>query len=188
VTDEAATAAWLETLLHHGSARNDALLFCAAQRAAQADDPESLAEIARLAAALPGTAEWALETGAQGEAFLGAVAAGWPALAAPVAPADVKPAYPVAVGAVCGRAGIPRAPAVQAFLHALAAHLISAAVRLVPLGQSAAQRLTARIDALLPAAAARALPGELDALGAATLRLDLASMAHETQYTRLFRS
>lgn len=185
VTDEAATRDWLTTLLDHGSAWCDALLLCAAHRAA--DDAAQLADLADLAAALPGTAEWALETTAQGDAFRRAIAAGWPDLDPPL-PAALPLAYPVAVGALCGRAGVPLASAAPAFLQAVTAHLISAAVRLVPLGQSAAQRLAAAANRRIPTIAARAQGADLDQLGSATLRLDLASMAHETQYTRLFRS
>ena len=78
-------------------------------------------------------------------------------------------AYPVAVAVTAAGHGIAVEPALRAVLHAVAANLISAGVRLVPLGQSDGQRV-------------------LDDIGSATVRADLASLRHETQYTRLFRS
>ena len=75
-----------------------------------------------------------------------------------------------------------------AFLHAVAANLISAGVRLVPLGQTDGQRVLAALEPIIAAAAERALATLLDDVGSAAFRADLASVRHETQYTRLFRS
>jgi urease accessory protein len=83
---------------------------------------------------------------------------------------------------------VPLAPALHAFLHAMGANLISAAVRLVPLGQTDGQRVLAALEPAVVATAERALATTLDDVGTASFRGDLASMRHETQYTRLFRS
>ena len=64
----------------------------------------------------------------------------------------------------------------------------SAASRLVPLGQTDSQRVLVKLEAAVAATANRALNATLDDLGGATFRADLASLRHETQYTRLFRS
>ena len=56
------------------------------------------------------------------------------------------------------------------------------------LGQTDSQRLLAALEPVVAATGARALAATLDDLGSATFRADLASMRHETQYTRLFRS
>jgi urease accessory protein len=84
--------------------------------------------------------------------------------------------------------GIALAPALAAYLHSLAASLISAGVRLIPLGQTDGQRVLAALEPVIAAAAARALITRLDEVGSAAFRADLASLRHETQYTRLFRS
>ena len=75
-----------------------------------------------------------------------------------------------------------------AFLQAVTANLISAGLRLVPLGQSDGQRTRAALEGVIAAPARRALAASLDDIGSATVRADLASLRHETQYTRLFRS
>ena len=96
--------------------------------------------------------------------------------------------YPVAVGLVSSAHAIPLAPTLHAFFHALASNWISAGARLVPLGQTDSQRLLAALEPVVVATAKRARDAALDDLGSATFRADLASMRHETQYTRLFRS
>jgi len=83
---------------------------------------------------------------------------------------------------------VPLAPALHAFLHAATANLISAGVRLIPLGQTDGQRVLAALEPAIDATAARAIATALDDIGSASFRADIASMRHETQYTRLFRS
>jgi urease accessory protein len=97
-------------------------------------------------------------------------------------------ALPVAVGVACAGHDIPCEPALGAFLHALTANWISAGVRLIPLGQTDGQRILAALEGVVAATAQRALATPLDEVGSATFRADLATMRHETQYTRLFRS
>jgi urease accessory protein len=97
-------------------------------------------------------------------------------------------AYPVAVAVAAAGHGIVLEPALAAFLQALAANLVSAGVRLIPLGQTDGQRVLAALEGVIAATAERALVCPLDEIGSATFRADIAPMRHETQYTRLFRS
>ena len=83
---------------------------------------------------------------------------------------------------------IPLEDALTAFLHAVAANLVSAGVRLVPLGQTDGQRVLASLEPVIATTASRALVTALDDIGGAAFRADIASMRHERQYTRLFRS
>ena len=64
---------------------------------------------------------------------------------------------------------------------------MSAGVRLIPLGQTDGQRVLAALEPVVAATAQAALTTPLDEVGSAAFRADLASMRHETQYTRLFR-
>ncbi|RXF74302.1 urease accessory protein UreF [Hansschlegelia zhihuaiae] len=190
VSDEASLEAWLRDALALGFGRNDAILLQAAHRAAAAGDAAALAEVNDLALAFAPTKELHLETSQQGRSFLDAVRAAWPnervngvAMALPGAVA-----YPVAVGAAAAAHGIDARETAAAFLVAVAQALVSAAVRLAPIGQTAGARIVARLAPL-----ARSLPDEasalsIDDLANATFRLDLGSARHETQYTRLFRS
>jgi urease accessory protein len=70
----------------------------------------------------------------------------------------------------------------------LVSNWISAGSRLIPLGQTDNQRVLAALEPVVAATAARAITATTDDLGSATFRADLASLRHETQYTRLFRS
>ncbi len=67
-------------------------------------------------------------------------------------------------------------------------NLVSAALRAAPVGQAAGTRVVAALIPRLTMLAAEAEHADLDALGAATFRLDLGSFRHETQYSRIFRS
>ena len=131
-----------------------------------------------------------METTAQGRAFLETTRAAWPtpALDRLLAIWDGAIALPLAVGVACAGHGIALSPALQAYLHALAANLVSAGVRLIPLGQTDGQRVLAALEPVVAATAERALATALEDVGGAAFRADLASMRHETQHTRLFRS
>ena len=84
--------------------------------------------------------------------------------------------------------GIALAPALRAYLQAFAANLVSAGVRLIPLGQTDGQRVLAALEHVVAASAERASGTALDEVGGAAFRADIAGMRHEMQHTRLFRS
>lgn len=191
VTDEAKLLSWLADVLRHGAGRSDAILLAAGFRAAAAGKMDDLREVAELAYALQPSKERRLESGAQGRAFVQAIADTWGAptlvdLAAKLKPDSV--AYAVALGVAAADHRLPLAATVEAYLAAFAANLVSAAVRAVPLGQSAGQRVIRDLAPVTAEVAAEALAAGLDDIGGAALRAEIASMAHETQYTRLFRS
>lgn len=189
VTDALTLGSWIEDLLVHGAGRSDVIFLAEAWRALAAGDPGALESTAELAAAFAPSAERRLETMAQGTAFLAATLAAWPrpeleALAAH----GRQVAYPIAVGASAAVHGLPLVETAQAFAQAFAANIVSAGVRLIPLGQSDGLRVLARLEPLIPRVVAAALAASLDDVAGAAIAADIASMRHETQYTRLFRS
>ena len=190
VRNRADLASYIATVLQHGAGRVDAALLVAAHRAARGNRPRALDQVAELAAAWRGTAETALETMQQGTSFTSITATAWPdaRFAAFAARHGGKLAHPVAFGAVAGFQRIPLLASVTAWLAAFAANLVSAGVRVVPLGQTDGQLATAALHPVVEAAAQAALVAKLETLGTAAPWLDLLSMRHETQYTRLFRS
>ena len=190
IKDAQTLGRWLTVVIAEGGAYADAVFFVHAHRAAETSDDKALREVAELAAAFAPSRERHLETTAQGRAFIEATRAAWPcgALDRLAAAWDGAVAYPVAVGVAAAGHGIAAAPALNAYLHAVTANLISAGVRLIPLGQTDGQRLLAALEPAVAATAARALATPLDQVGSAAFRADIASMRHETQYTRLFRS
>jgi urease accessory protein len=190
ITDAATLATWLAAVMREGSGFCDAVFLVHAHRAAATGDDGALAAVAELAAAFAPTKERFLETTAQGRAFAETTRATWPCAALDRLAAlwSGPLAYPVAVGVAGAGHAIALEPALAAFLQALAANGVSAGVRLVPLGQTDGQRVLVGLEPVIAASARRALACPLDEIGSATFRADIASMRHETQYTRLFRS
>lgn len=190
ITDVASLQEWLSSMLTDGAGFCDGVLLCHSYRAAECSDAKMLAEIAELAAAFVPSKERQLETLSQGRAFLDIARAAWSCDALELIPParSMEVAYPVAVGVLAAGHGIPLNATLHAYLHAVTSNWISAGVRLVPLGQTDSQRALAALEPFVIAAAEKAERSTLDDLGSATFRADLASMRHETQYTRLFRS
>jgi urease accessory protein len=190
VRDRATLVAWIEDLVTGGSGRNDAILLAEAWAASQESDRTRLVAANALALALAASSERRLETAMQGRAFAAAIADAWPCqpiLRLRAHETDAI-AYPVAVGAAAAGHDLPLPSVLQAYLHAFVANLVSGGVRLIPLGQTDGQRALAALEPTVAATAARAVGASLDDLGGAAFSADIASMRHETQYTRLFRS
>jgi urease accessory protein len=180
---------WIGWIVRHGALYVDAVLLAHAYRAAEVGDNAKLDEVASLAAAMRGTAETALESLQQGASFFDTAGAVWPSkrAAAFLKRNRAKPALPVAVALACAGA-IPLPETLGACLHAAMANLVSAGVRLIPLGQTDGQRSIAALEGAVTETVARAQATALDDLATAAPMVDWTSMRHETQYTRLFRS
>jgi len=200
IGDAGSLRGWLAAMLTDGSGFCDGVFLAHAHRAVEASDDSALREVAELAAAFVPSRERQLETSTQGRAFIETARAAWNA-------PDLEQAlshcqgmlsqgmlsqgmlvYPIAVGVVASAHGIPLQPTLHAFMHAVVSNWISAGSRLIPLGQTDSQRVLAALEPVVAATAERAMCATLDDLGSATFRADLASLRHETQYTRLFRS
>ena len=193
VSDASSLDTWLRDIIEHGAGRNDAIFLRAAYEASVDDDETGLAEAADLAAAFQPTSELALETTAQGRAFLDTTSAAWP-----TAPLEKlrqvqqgRPApLPVVVGVVAAGHKVPLSASLHGYLHAFAVNLVSAGVRLIPLGQTDGQRIIAALEPVITRVAdmVRVYEKPLDHLYSNTFLNDWCSARHETQYTRLFRS
>ena len=191
IADEADTAAWIGGLLEHAFARLDLPLFGGLHRAFEGGDRAAAVALSARLVASRETAELRAADRHLGQALarlladLGVeAAAGW------VRRPERTHAALVALGCVHFRVDAPSGACALAF--GWAENLVGAALKLVPLGQTAGQRVLLGIGARIPGvcAAALALDPARDAgeIGAAATGLALASCAHETQATRLFRS
>lgn len=193
VDDVDSLTRWVGGIVSFGAGRIDAALFRSAFESIRGNDDARLAWTVDRADVHRGTSELALESTAQGRAFIQTLLQVWPD--ARLARWNVElersgrePVYAVALGVACGLADIPMRPALVAYLQAFAANLVSSAVRLVPLGQTDGQRCLAALEDTILSAVEAALRRAPDDLGSAAITVDLMSMRHETQYTRLFRS
>jgi urease accessory protein len=181
---------FIEAVLTRGGGWVDAVLFAHTWRAASLGE-EAVDEISELGAAFRGTAETALESLQQGSAFLQITRQAWPhpaieGFARRHAGRGV--AHAVVVGLTCSVHGIALQPALSSYLHAVAANLVSAGVRLIPLGQTHGQLAVAHLLPVVESVTQRAERVDLEDLGTAAPGLERCSALHETQYTRLFRS
>ncbi len=193
IHDGASLRTWIEGVLAFGAGRVDAALFRAAHEAESSRDDDRLARVVEKGEVLRGSSELALESIQQGRAFLQTINEIWPNMRLEIwqnslALTERAPAYCIAVGVAAALAGVPLRAGLNAYLNAFSANLVSASVRLVPLGQTDGQRVIAGVEGTVLDAVEEALVRDPDDFGAAALTVDWMSMQHETQYTRLFRS
>lgn len=189
VTNVEEAVDWIGDIVSRGNGFADAVFLREALNAVIAKDEKRLAHVSEYATAFCGTQELRLESEQQGAAFVDTVQAidrnpGLDLLAKSPAPYP----YAVALGAAAGGIGIAPAAAITAYLHALVGNLSSALVRIIPLGQTDGQRIITRLKPVVETSAATALETTIEEVSTATLMVDLSSMQHELQYTRLFRS
>jgi urease accessory protein len=190
VHDRESLREWLSALLELGSGWADAVLFAETHRAVEAKSLKRLATVAELAVALQPSRERRLEATMQGDAFVKAVETGWPNPGLALLRDAASPPYALAIAAGAASAGaeIERIEALTAFLTGFCQNLVSAAVRLAPIGQSDGLMAMAALENIIATTAKRANRATLRDVGGMALRSDTASMRHETQMTRLFRS
>jgi urease accessory protein len=193
INDRKSLVDWLDADLCCGSGRNEAIFFCQAWRCAVKLDRAKLFEIAELAAALRGTSEFVLESSQQAWACLSTLRHVWPDslldwLLEILLQHSIQPVLAIVLGVRSASGAIPVRLALPAFLQSYMANLVNAGVRLIPLGQTDGQLAVAELEQAILAASVEAESATIDDLGSAAFMVDLASMEHETQYTRLFRS
>lgn len=181
VPDDGALLTWIATQISIGSAWQDAVI--AGQALNIATDDAALGELSALAMALAIAAQRRMEISAQGQAFADAGST-WSGLEN--LPANL--AFPVALGAACGRSAIGTAPMAAAFLHAFAVNQCQAAIRLSVTGQTGTARCMAALEPLIARTAAKVENAGADALGTSAFLADIAAMNHEALQPRLFRS
>jgi urease accessory protein len=193
VYDRKSLVDWLEADLRYGSGWNEAIFFSEAWRRAVEANQAKLLEVAELAAAFRGTAEFALESSQQGAACLMTLSRVWsdPLLVwlwETLCEGQVQPAMAVVLGVRSAKQDLPLSLSLPAFLQSYVANWVTAGVRLIPLGQTDGQLAIAALEEAVLLAGEQAEKATIEDLGSAGFMVDLASMAHETQYTRLFRS
>lgn len=190
VNTHADLLAWLKAIIANGSLRNDLILLGQAWRSTLAGDIDDLIDCNDRAVALAPSATRHLETTQQGRSFADVIAASWPAEGQTDTfdRLDGDIAYPVAIGIAGALHGLPLAGLAHGFALGFATNFVSAAIRLSVIGQTDAQRVLADLAGCTKEAAEQASTLSLDDLGSFTPMADYAAIAHETLYSRLFRS
>jgi urease accessory protein len=190
VHDEKSAAQWLSDQLHLTQARAELPLLAAAHAAWQAHDAARIASLNAWMLCTRESAELRAQTEQMGRSMTE-----WLRLHAPddarlgtLATLTPAPSWPIAFALATAQAGAATQDAVLAFGFSWAENQVQAALKAVPLGQSAGQRILARLaQELVPAAQAALGVGD-DQRQTFAPGLTIASSQHETQYSRLFRS
>ena len=187
VHDEASAQAWILGLIEHTVCQLDAPLLLRAYDAWILDDHARVEYLNAWLHASRESHELRLEDAQLGAAFARLLVSQRVASAGSWEKRD-DACYATLYALACVRFGIPRQSALDGFLWGLTEGQTSAAVRLIPLGQTAGQRILSAAIELLPGCAAQSLAVTEDEIGATAPAFAIGSALHETQYTRLFRS
>ncbi len=193
VTDAASLKDWVGHIIGFGTGFLDAVIVAEIWNAIANKDNAAFMAIAERSAANRATREMALESNAQGTAFIDAIGASWHVVGfedwrSRLKLRNIPLTYPVAVGITAALHSVAQEQIVLAYLHGTVSNLVSAAMRLIPLGQSAGQTVIASLEPAIIDTQQRALETRLENTGTAAPMVDWTSMRHESQYTRLFRS
>ena len=186
VANEATAADWLADQLHLSLARGDLAIVAQAISAWNAGDRDRIAQLNAWVLQTRESAEFLLQTEQMGRSFVE-----WLKIHHTDAAAlfgDGPIGYPVAFAFAAARAGASVRDGCLAFAFGWAENMVSAAVKAVPLGQSAGQRMLGRLANEIPPAVERAMALSDDERQAFSPMLAILSARHESQYSRLFRS
>jgi len=170
--------AWLSDIICHGSGRNDCILL---RTAHACDTTSALGQLNDVALAFAASSERQLEQTLQGAAFCKTTGAIWGGV-------GEGHVYPVAVGAASAKASINVSLTAAMYLHAVISNLISAAMRLMALGQTEGQRILASLTALCDETAKATEGLTVDDMQSTAFAVDIAAMQHETLQPRIFRT
>ncbi|WP_171016110.1 urease accessory UreF family protein [Ramlibacter sp. 2FC] len=192
VASEAAAADWLLAQLQLTLARGDLAVLAKAVPAWRRGDLAHLRELNDWVLQTRETREMRLQTEQMGRSLLDWLRnqdANRPERQADLqALAAMDPSYPLAFALAASRTLAPVREVLLAYAFGWAENMVQAALKAVPLGQSAGQRILARLADQIPAAADQALALMDSERQAFSPRLAILSAQHETQYSRLFRS
>ena len=183
VSDESSAADWLADQLHLALAESDLAVVAQAVAAFRANDAARVAELDRWVRRTRETSELRLQSEQMGRSL-----GDWSRSLEPQPGARENLTYPVAFARAAAPVAAPVRDIVLAYAFGWAENLMQAAIKAVPLGQSAGQRILLRLAGEIPAAADHAIALRDEDRQAFTPRLAILSAQHEAQYSRLFRS
>lgn len=179
---------WLKSELIYGSIRLDAAVIVRAFDAVKTDDIEALKRWNLWLSAARDTEELRAANWQMGRSLMQLLSKLEPEILPLVHAVGYPSNYAIAFAIACAHWDINIQACLLAYLHSWANNLITAGIKLIPLGQTAGQELLLGLQPLLTITVAEILLMEDDDLGSCNWGLSLASMQHEIQYTRLFRS
>ncbi len=178
VTDAGSLRDWLTDVTEYGSGRSDAIWL---RLGHAAPDAAGLVALDAEARAFAASSERITESARQGTAFAQVTGA--------IARQDLPAVqFPLIVGFAAAQQGINPTPAAALYLQSLVTNLTSAAQRLMPLGQTAAQTIVAGLHPLCLRIADETAGNTIDDVGSTAFLSDIASLRHETLEPRIFQT
>lgn len=188
IANEQSLKHWLEQELKYGAVRIEAAVMVRAYQTAMVNDVTALNKWNYWLSAARETEELRQQSWQMGRSLMRLLLELQPQLACIINAVASPGNFAIAFGIAAAHWQIDLLSAILGYLHSWATNLITAAIKLIPLGQTAGQRLLLDLQQNLYSAAQVILVLEDDELSSCSWGLSLSSMAHETQYTRLFRS
>jgi len=186
---ESEASAWLVDQLHLSLARSDLPAVAQAIAAWRADDDARIAALNAWVLQTRESSELRAQTEQMGKSLLEWLRNHTTATSAQIAVlAGQEPTYPIAYALAASSTGAPLRECLLAYAFGWAENMVQAAIKSVPLGQSAGQRILSALTAEIPAAIDHALSLGDDRRQAFSPMLAILSAQHEVQYSRLFRS
>ncbi len=185
VTTDTQAADWLTDQLHLSLARGELAVLAQALPAWRNQDLARITELNDWVLQTRETSEMRQQTEQMGRSLVEWLKSVAPASAAQ---APFPLTYPVAYALAAATSNAPERNTLLAFAFGWAENMVQAAIKAMPLGQSAGQRILLRLSREIPAAVDHALTLGDDARQAFSPMLAILSARHETQYSRLFRS
>ena len=179
---------WLKSELIYGSIRLDAAIMVRGFYAIQSGDMQALKRWNLWLSAARDTEELRAASWQMGRSLMQLLGKLEPDILPVVNAVGYPGNYAIAFAIACAHWDINIQAALLAYLHSWANNLITAGIKIIPLGQTAGQELLLGLQPLLITTVGEILTMADDDLGCCNWGLSLASMQHETQYTRLFRS
>ncbi|KYC41366.1 urease accessory protein UreF [Scytonema hofmannii PCC 7110] len=188
IKDRVTLQHWLEAELRYGAIRLEGAVMMRAYQSVKISDLKGLSYWNSWLSAARETEELRASSWQMGRSLIRLLVELLPQMVS-ITDAVGNPCnYAVAFGIAAAHWNIEVRAALLAYLHSWASNLITGGVKLLPLGQTAGQQVLLSLQELLVVAVEEIVELEDDNLSCCSWGLSLASMAHETQYTRLFRS
>ncbi|NMG10038.1 urease accessory protein UreF [Brasilonema sp. UFV-L1] len=188
INNQAALQHWLEAELRYGAIRLEAAVMVRAYQSVKVGDFKALSYWNLWLSAVRETEELRASSWQMGRSLLRLLAELHPQFIPIVNTVGNPCNYAVAFGIAAAHWDINIKAALLGYLHTWVGHMVTAGVKLIPLGQTAGQQLLLDLQGLLSDAVNEIIELKDEELSCCSWGLSLASMKHETLYTRLFRS
>ena len=187
ITDKKSLFEWLQTILYEGSLWSDSVIFYHAYKSLKSKNYSKFKKISDLSLTIQPSKERYMESVMQGNAFI--------KITKDISNYDLKDynlrsdiSLPIAFSVACDLHKLNFDDCLTGFLHSNISNLISAGIRLIPLGQTEGQKLLNELSDSIITIIPKVKKAKISRIGNCCWRSDISSMKHETQYTRIFRS